>query len=145
MAAGGYALTTALRASGIEKDDIVLTNAFALAPVPGAIHGAGGRPVFVEITKDLVLDLDDLKQKIQSTNAKFLMLSHMRGHLVDMDALIEITNNAGIKVIEDCAHTMGANWNGTPSGRSGVIGCFSTQTFKHINSGEGGFLITDDV
>ena len=145
VASGGYALTTALRASGIEKDDIVLTNAFTLAPVPGAIHGAGGRPVFVEITKDLVLDLDDLKQKIQSTNAKFLMLSHMRGHLVDMDALIEITNNAGIKVIEDCAHTMGANWNGTPSGRSGVIGCFSTQTFKHINSGEGGFLITDDV
>ena len=47
--------------SGIEKDDIVLTNAFTLAPVPGAIHGAGGRPVFVEITKDLVLDLDDLK------------------------------------------------------------------------------------
>jgi dTDP-4-amino-4,6-dideoxygalactose transaminase len=40
---------------------------------------------------------------------------------------------------------MGANWNGIPSGRSGVIGCFSTQTFKHINSGEGGFLITDDV
>ena len=145
VASGGYALTTALRASGIEKDDIVLTNAFTLAPVPGAIHGAGGRPVFVEITKDLVLDLDDLKQKIQSTNAKFLMLSHMRGHLVDMDALIKITNNAGIKVIEDCAHTMGANWNGTPSGRSGVIGCFSTQTFKHINSGEGGFLITDDV
>jgi len=145
VASGGYALTTALRASGIHRNDIVLTNAFTLAPVPGAIQGAGGRPVFVEITKNLVLDLDDLKKKIKSTNAKFLMLSHMRGHLVDMEALISITNEAGIKVIEDCAHTMGANWNGVPSGRSGVVGCFSTQTFKHINSGEGGFLVTDDA
>ena len=92
VASGGYALTTALRASGIQKNDIVLTNAFTLAPVPGAIQGAGGRPVFVEITKNLVLDLDDLKKKIKSTNAKFLMLSHMRGHLVDMEALISITN-----------------------------------------------------
>ena len=121
VASGGYALTTALRASGIQKNDIVLTNAFTLAPVPGAIQGAGGRPVFVEITKNLVLDLDD------------------------MEALISITNEASIKVIEDCAHTMGANWNGVPSGRSGVVGCFSTQTFKHINSGEGGFLVTDDA
>ena len=145
VASGGYALTAALRASGLKQNDIVLTNAFTLAPVPGAIQGAGGCPVFVEITKDLVLDLDDLKAKIESTNAKFLMLSHMRGHIVDMEALLKITDEAGIKVIEDCAHTMGANWNGITSGRSGIVGCYSTQTFKHINSGEGGFLITDDV
>lgn len=69
----------------------------------------------------------------------------MRGHLVDMDALIKITDKAGVQVIEDCAHTMGANWNGVPSGRSGVVGCYSTQTFKHINSGEGGFIITDNA
>ena len=145
VASGGYALTTALRACGIQHGDPVLTNAFTLAPVPGAIHGAGGRPVFVEITPDLVMDLDDLSAKIEATGAKFLMLSHMRGHLVDMEALIAITDAAGVQVIEDCAHTMGANWNGVPSGRSGVVGCYSTQTFKHINSGEGGLFITDDA
>ena len=145
VASGGYALSTALRSCGLEHGDVVLTNAFTLAPVPGSIQGAGGKPIFVEITKDLVLDLDDLQLKIQSTKAKFLMLSHMRGHLVDMDALIKITDEAGVQVIEDCAHTMGANWNGVPSGRSGVVGCYSTQTFKHINSGEGGFIVTDNA
>jgi len=145
VASGGYPLSTALRSCGLKHGDVVLTNAFTLAPVPGSIQGAGGQPVFVEITKDLVLDLDDLQLKIQSTKAKFLMLSHMRGHLVDMDALIKITDKAGVQVIEDCAHTMGANWNGVPSGRSGVVGCYSTQTFKHINSGEGGFIITDNA
>jgi len=145
VASGGYALSTALRACGLQHGDVVLTNAFTLAPVPGAIQGAGGRPVFVEINEDLVLDLDDLQAKIDETGAKFLMLSHMRGHLADMEALISITDAAGVQVIEDCAHTMGASWNGVPSGRSGVVGCYSTQTFKHINSGEGGLLITDDA
>jgi dTDP-4-amino-4,6-dideoxygalactose transaminase len=72
------------------------------------------------------------------------MLSHMRGHIVDMDALMAICDAANITVIEDCAHTMGAKWKDTPSGRHGAVGCYSTQTFKHINSGEGGLLITDD-
>jgi dTDP-4-amino-4,6-dideoxygalactose transaminase len=47
-------------------------------------------------------------------------------------------------VIEDCAHTMGAEWNGTPSGRHGLAACYSTQTYKHINSGEGGLITSDD-
>jgi dTDP-4-amino-4,6-dideoxygalactose transaminase len=47
-------------------------------------------------------------------------------------------------VIEDCAHTMGARWRGVPAGRHGAVGCYSTQTYKHMNSGEGGFLVTDD-
>ncbi len=145
VASGGYALAAGLRASGMMAGDKVLTNAFTLAPVPGAIANAGGVPVFVEVTEDLVMDLDDLQKKIVESGAKFLMLSHMRGHIVDMDALMAACNAADVKVIEDCAHTMGANWNGTPSGRHGVLGCYSTQTFKHINSGEGGLLITDDA
>ncbi len=145
VASGGYALAAGLRAAGMQAGDKVMTNAFTLAPVPGAIANAGGVPVFVEVTKDLVMDLDDLQQKIKQSGAKFLMLSHMRGHIVDMDALMAICNKADVVVIEDCAHTMGANWNGVPSGRHGLIGCYSTQTFKHINSGEGGLLITDDA
>jgi dTDP-4-amino-4,6-dideoxygalactose transaminase len=57
---------------------------------------------------------------------------------------MEVCDAHGITVIEDCAHTMGAAWRGIPSGRWGKVGCFSTQTYKHMNSGEGGFLVTDD-
>ncbi|MFW2586847.1 DegT/DnrJ/EryC1/StrS family aminotransferase [Sagittula sp. SSi028] len=144
VASGGYALACALRAVGVRAGERVLTNAFTLAPVPGAIASLGAEPVFVEVTENLVIDLDDLAEKASDPRVKVLMLSHMRGHLCDMDRLSEICAAAGVLVIEDCAHTMGASWNGTPSGRHGAVGCFSMQTYKHINSGEGGLLVTDD-
>ena len=144
VASGGYALGCALRAIAVQPGDPVLTNAFTLAPVPGAIAAVGARPIFVGVTEGLVIDLDDLQVKIAESGAKVLMLSHMRGHICDMDALMYICNGAGVTVIEDCAHTMGAAWDGVPSGRHGLIGCYSTQTYKHMNSGEGGLLISDD-
>ena len=143
VASGGYALACALRAVGVKPGDRVLTNAFTLAPVPGAIASVGAVPVFVGVTEALVIDLDDLAAK--ADQADVLMLSHMRGHLCDMDRLLQICADAGIQVIEDYAHTMGARWNGRLSGTDGVIGCYSTQTYKHMNSGEGGLLITDDA
>ncbi|SDI14431.1 DegT/DnrJ/EryC1/StrS family aminotransferase [Lutimaribacter saemankumensis] len=143
VASGGYALGCALRALGVKPGDKVLTNAFTLAPVPGAIASVGAVPVFVGVTEALVIDLDDLAAK--ADEADVLMLSHMRGHLADMDRLMAICDAAGIRVIEDCAHTMGARWRGRLSGTDGVIGCYSTQTYKHLNSGEGGFLVTDDA
>lgn len=142
VASGGYALATALRAVGVNAGDRVLTNAFTLAPVPGAIASLGAEPVFVDVTEDLVIDLDDLAAK--AGQARVLMLSHMRGHLCDMDQLMQICDAVGVTVIEDCAHTMGAAWNGVASGRHGAIGCYSCQTYKHVNAGEGGLLITDD-
>ncbi len=144
VASGGYALGCALRALGVHPGEPVLTNAFTLAPVPGAIAAMGARPVFVEITEDLVLDLSDLERKAASSGARVLMLSHMRGHVCDMGALMGLCQRLGLRVIEDCAHTMGAEWDGVPSGRHGVVGCYSMQTYKHVNSGEGGFLISDD-
>jgi dTDP-4-amino-4,6-dideoxygalactose transaminase len=69
----------------------------------------------------------------------------MRGHIVDMDALMELCDGASVAVIEDCAHTMGAAWNGVKSGRHGLAACYSTQTYKHMNSGEGGFLVSADA
>lgn len=142
VASGGYALATALRAVGVKPGDKVLTNAFTLAPVPGAIASVGAEPVFADVTEGLVIDLDDLAAK--ADQAKVLMLSHMRGHLCDMERLMEICGGAGITVIEDCAHTMGASWKGKASGRWGAVAAFSCQTYKHVNSGEGGLLITDD-
>lgn len=143
VASGGYAMATALRAVGVKPGDKVLSNAFTLAPVPGAIAAVGAAPVFVDVTPSLVIDLEDLAAK--RGQARVLLLSHMRGHMCDMDALMAICNAAGVTVIEDCAHTMGAAWNGTPSGRHGTIGCYSCQTYKHVNAGEGGFLVTDDA
>ncbi len=142
VSSGGYALATALRAVGVQPADPVLTNAFTLAPVPGAIASVGAKPVFVGVTEDLTIDLDDLQAKLDQ--ARVLMLSHMRGHLCDMDRLMEMCDAGGVTVIEDCAHTMGAAWRGQLSGRQGAIGCYSCQTYKHVNSGEGGLLVTDD-
>ncbi|MEP2889137.1 DegT/DnrJ/EryC1/StrS family aminotransferase [Tateyamaria sp.] len=143
VASGGYAMATALRAVGVKPGENVLTNAFTLAPVPGSIASVGAVPVFVGVTEGLTIDLDDLEGKLDQ--ARVLMLSHMRGHLCDMDRLMAMCDAAGVTVIEDCAHTMGAAWNGVPSGRSGAVGCYSTQTYKHVNSGEGGFLVSDDA
>ena len=141
---GGYALQTALRAFGLSPGEPVLTNGFTLSPVPGAIAAAGGRAVLVEITGDLVIDLDDLVRRERSSEARVLMLSHMRGHIADMGALMDAADELGIAVIEDCAHTMGARWGNKKSGAHGLAACFSTQTYKHINSGEGGFITSDD-
>ncbi len=145
VASGGYAISTALRAVEVVAGDKVLTNAFTLAPVPGAIASLGAVPVFVGVTDALTIDLSDLEGKISESGAKVLLLSHMRGHICDMDALMRLCDAAGVQVIEDCAHTMGARWRGVLSGRHGVMAAYSTQTYKHMNSGEGGLLVSDDA
>ena len=112
--------------------------------MPGAIAAVGAKTVLVECTPDLVLDLDHLEQQIRSSGSRLLLLSHMRGHLVDMDDLCARLKRHSVALIEDCAHTMGASFNGRKSGSHGVMACFSTQTYKHINSGEGGLLTSDN-
>ncbi|TVP69694.1 MAG: aminotransferase class I/II-fold pyridoxal phosphate-dependent enzyme [Rhodobacteraceae bacterium] len=140
----GAALFLALRIAGIRPGDPVLMNAFTLGPVPGAVQHAGARPVLVEITEDLTIDMDDLRTKAKASGARVLLMSHMRGHLCDLDALQALCCELGLTLIEDCAHTLGASWNGRPSGSFGLAGCFSFQSSKHVNAGEGGVLVTDD-
>ena len=141
---GGAAIQLALRAAGVEHGDLILANAYTLAPVPGAIFNVGGKAVLVEIDHDYHIDIGDLETKAQTSGAKYLLLSHMRGHIADMDAIMAIADKFGVTVIEDCAHTMGARWNGKRSGNFGHVAAFSTQTYKHMNSGEGGLLTTND-
>ena len=141
---GGTAIQLALRAAGVTPGDLVLANAYTLAPVPGAIYNVGGKAVLVEIDQDYHIDLADLEAKAVTTGARFLLLSHMRGHIADMDAIMKIAHQYNITVIEDCAHTMGAKWRGIRSGNFGHVAAFSTQTYKHMNSGEGGLLTTND-
>lgn len=140
----GSTMFVALKAAGVMPGDAVLTNCFTLAPVPGAVAHAGARPVLVDVTDDFTIDLDDLDRKAAASGAKTLLLSHMRGHVCDMAALAAICRRHGVQLIEDCAHTMGAAWDGRATGTWGRAGCFSLQSYKHANSGEGGLLVTDD-
>lgn len=140
----GSTIYVALKSVGVQPGDAVLCNAFTLAPVPGAIENVGGRVVLVEITEDYTIDFDDLERKASESGAKFLLLSHMRGHIVDMDRISTICLQYDICLIEDCAHTTGCRWGERSTGTFGAVGCFSTQTYKHLNSGEGGLLVTDD-
>ena len=140
----GSSIYVALKSVDVLPDDKILCNAFTLAPVPGAIENAGAVPVFVEITDDYLTDLEDLKNKAIQSGAKYFLLSHMRGHIVNMDRVMEICRDLGITLIEDCAHTVGCRWGETFTGRFGKVGCYSSQTYKHMNSGEGGLLVTDD-
>ena len=98
-ASGGVAMQIALRSVGVKAGDKVLTNSFTLAPVPGAIHSLGAVPVLVDSTEDLVLDLEDLKSKLKMSKARFMLISHMRGHLVDMHALIKILEKDNVVLI----------------------------------------------
>ncbi len=146
---GGCALFLALKVAGVKAGDAVLVNAFNLAPVPGAIEHAGGAAVLVEVDADYHINFADLTAKAASLTAtasgvKVLLLTHMRGHIADMDRIMSICEKHRLTLIEDCAHTMGAAWRGKLTGSFGAVGCFSTQTFKHINSGEGGIIVTDD-
>jgi dTDP-4-amino-4,6-dideoxygalactose transaminase len=140
----GSTMFVALKALGVKPGDTVLSNCFTLAPVPGAIAHAGARPLMVDVTDDLTIDLDDLERKAARGDARVLLLSHMRGHIADMPALLAICRRHGLVLVEDCAHTMGAGWADRPTGSFGAAGCFSLQSYKHANGGEGGLLVTDD-
>ena len=144
VASCGCAMYIALKSAGVRPGDRVLCNAYTLAPVPGAIENTGATIELVDIIDDYTIDLDDLEKKAAAPDVRWFMLSHMRGHITDMDRVMEICDTHGLVLIEDCAHTMGATWDKKKSGSFGKAGCFSTQTYKHMNSGEGGLLVTDD-
>jgi dTDP-4-amino-4,6-dideoxygalactose transaminase len=140
----GSALYLSLIGAGVRPGDPVLMGAFTLAPVLGAIANAGGVPVPVEITPDLVIDLDDLARKAEATGARHVLVSHMRGHVCDLTRLSGLCDRLGLSLIEDCAHSLGATWAGRPTGSFGRAGAFSFQSAKHVNAGEGGIIVTAD-
>ena len=140
----GAAMFIALKALGVKPGDKVLTSTFTLSPVPGAIAHAGAEAVLVEASSDYMTDMADLERKAANSGAKVFLLSHMRGHIADLRAVRSVCDKYGIAIVEDCAHTMGAKWDGQHTGTWGRVGCYSAQTYKHINSGEGGLLVTDD-
>jgi dTDP-4-amino-4,6-dideoxygalactose transaminase len=140
----GAAMFMALKALGVKAGDKVLTSTFTLSPVPGAIAHAGADAILIETTSDYMTDLADLEHKAATSGAEVFLLSHMRGHIADLQAVKAVCDKYGVAIVEDCAHTMGAKWDGKHTGTWGKVGCYSAQTYKHINSGEGGLLVTDD-
>lgn len=141
----GSAIFLSMVCAGARPGDRVLTNGFTFTAVPSAIVHAGCEPLYVECTPGLVVDIVDLERKMkENRDAKFFMVSHMRGKLAEMDKISELCEKYGVTLIEDSAHALGVLWNGEHSGHHGVAASYSSQSYKMLNSGEGGFLVTDD-
>ncbi|WP_444460586.1 DegT/DnrJ/EryC1/StrS family aminotransferase [Rhodobacter capsulatus] len=143
VASCSAALFLSLKALDLPRGARVLVPAFTFAAVPSAIVHADCEPVLVEVGANFRIDLDDFRAKFDDTIAA-VMISHMRGHTSDMDVILELANAKGVPVIEDAAHSLGTLWHGRKIGTIGKIGCFSFQSYKMVNAGEGGVLVTDD-
>ena len=140
----GSAMYIALNIVGVEPGDKILTNAFTFHAVPSVIHHARAVPVLVESNREWAMDAEDLDRKATETGAKVLLMSYMRGHVPDMDAVMEVVKKHNLIFIEDCAHAYATLWNDQLLGTFGEIGCFSTQSSKGMSAGEGGLFITND-
>ena len=136
------ALFLALKALDLPKGAKVLIPAFTFAAVPSSVVHADCVPVLVEVGDNYRVDMADFAAKLPEAQA--VMISHMRGHTSDMDAIMALCDAAGVPVIEDAAHSLGTVWGGRNIGTIGKVGCFSFQSYKMVNAGEGGILITDD-
>lgn len=137
------ALFLSLKALGLPRDAKVLVPAFTFAAVPSSVVHADCIPVLVDVNDDYRVDMGDFAAKLTG-DIGAVIISHMRGHTSDMDAIMTLADAAGVPVIEDAAHSLGTTWGGKNIGTIGKIGCFSFQSYKLLNAGEGGILITDD-
>lgn len=137
------ALFLSLKALDLPRDARVLIPGFTFAAVPSSVVHADCLPILCEVGDNYRIDLVDFETKLDTVQA--VIISHMRGHTSDMDAIMSLCGARNIPVIEDAAHSLGTTWNGRNIGTIGKIGCFSFQSYKMINAGEGGILITDDA
>ncbi|MDF1801875.1 DegT/DnrJ/EryC1/StrS family aminotransferase [Thalassovita sp.] len=137
------ALFLSLKALGLPKGARVLIPAFTFAAVPSSIVHADCEPVLAEVSENYRLNIEDFSAKLDD-NIDAVIISHMRGHTSDMDAIMALCQARNIPVIEDAAHSLGTTWHGRKIGTIGDVGCFSFQSYKLLNAGEGGVMITND-
>lgn len=140
---GTTALALAIMASGVEPGALIACPGFTFAATPSAILLAGCTPFLVEADANLHLDVEDLRRR-WTPRIQAIVVVHMRGFAGDMDALLRFAEEQGVPVFEDAVPALGAELNGRKLGTFGLAGAFSTQSDKSLNSGEGGFLVTDD-
>ena len=141
---GTNALHLALDTLGITEGDEVIMPSFTFVATAQAVEMCGGKPVFCEVDPvTFLMDIEDVKRKI-TDKTKAIMPVHYAGRPCDMDALMKIKKETGIRIIEDAAHAFGTFYKGRKIGSFGDITCFSFDSIKVMTCGEGGAIVTDD-
>ena len=143
MTSGHAALVSALTAAGIGPGDQVILPAYTYIASAMSVVAVGAIPVIAEIDETLTIDPVDVEKKI-TPHTKAIMPVHMLGMPCKMDAICEIAEKHGIKVIEDACQAMGGDYKGKKLGTWGDSGAYSYNHFKIISAGEGGALVTND-
>lgn len=142
---GTSALHLALDALGVGKDDEVIVPSFTFVASVQAIMLCGAKPVFCEVDENtFLMDIEDVRKKI-TNKTKVIMPVHYAGNPCDMDALLEIKRETGIRIVEDAAHAIGSTYKGEKIGSFGDVTCFSFDSIKVITCGEGGCIVTSDA
>ncbi|WP_327356360.1 DegT/DnrJ/EryC1/StrS family aminotransferase [Streptomyces sp. NBC_01304] len=144
VANGTAGLMIALKALGVRPGDEVIVPAMTYLATATAVSLLGGVPVFVDTDPAThTITGSSLKAAI-SERTKVVVAVHLGGHPADMDSLGDVAGTYGIPIVEDCAQSLGATWNGTQTGSMGTIGVFSFASTKNISAGEGGAVVTHD-
>lgn len=142
---GTAALEAALIALGIKSGDEVIMPSFTIISCASAIIRAGGIPVLVDSEPDTWnMNVSQLRSKITS-KTKAVMIVHIYGLPVDIDPVLEIAKEFNLKIIEDAAEVIGQTYKGKPCGSFGDVSTFSFYPNKHITTGEGGMILTDNI
>jgi len=141
---GTSALFLALDSIGVGEGDEVIVPSYTYVASVQAITAAGATPVFCEVSgRDLNIDLDDAESRI-TPRTKAIMPVHFRGMPCRMDALLELAESRGLRILEDAAHAFGSHYKGRPIGSFGDVTCFSFDPIKPVTCGEGGAVVTAD-
>lgn len=141
---GTNALHLALDTIGVTNGDEVIMPSFTFVATAQSVAMCGGKPVFCEVDPiTFLIDIDDVKKKITS-KTKAIIPVHYAGRPCDMDALMKIREETGIRIVEDAAHAFGTYYKGKKIGSFGDITCFSFDSIKVMTCGEGGAIVTDD-
>jgi len=142
---GSSALYSAYFGLGVGPGDEVICPTYTWICSIGPSLLLGARPVFCESDpKSVLLDPEDVRRRI-TPRTRAIVAVHLWGNVCDMDALMKISEETGVPVIEDCSHAHGAFYKGKPVGTIGQVGCWSLQGSKPVSAGEGGVLATNDV
>ena len=143
---GTSTLHQALYSVGVGHGDEVIIPALTVAMCGFAVWQCGATPVYADVLEDtFLIDPKDVEKKI-TKKTKAIMVVHIYGLMCDMDAIIKIAKKNNIKIVEDCAQCFLAKDNKNRlSGTVGDIGSWSLESSKHISSGEGGVLTTNNA
>lgn len=141
---GSAALDVAVVALGLKEGDEVIMPTFTIISCANAVIRAGAIPVLVDSDPyTWNMDVKQIESKI-TPKTRAIMVVHIYGLPVDMDPVIKLARKYGLKIIEDAAEAHGQTYNGKPCGSLGDISAFSFYANKHITTGEGGMVVTDD-